>query len=273
MQDEIADVFVKNVRISKKLEDVIRPGLLRLESEIRRFETQRDESRRVTRNLARRNRKIRAKGRQDVLLTKLLNKKAFAEEFLSLLAGPHRRGFEQSLSHGFSAYCLLDLKKFKQINDRTRSHEIGDKVLKHIESCMVESIRTEHEGDILGRVGGDEFGVLMQGLSGREPIFEILRRFRRAVRDHGWIDRQKLPVTLKEMVDVDAGVIYWKNIGSLPAKQSSAKLRTEIEFYGDEAMYRAKNFSSHGAVICWEGVLKNGKFRLLNKETSGPELL
>ena len=59
------------------------------------------------------------------------------------------------------ALILADIDNFKTIND-TYGHEIGDKVLQKIASNLHNSFRTD---DIICRIGGDEFTIIMNGVS------------------------------------------------------------------------------------------------------------
>jgi len=54
---------------------------------------------------------------------------------------------------------FVDLDHFKQIND-TYGHPIGDEVLKRVSALLVDSVR---ETDMVARVGGEEFVVLLRG--------------------------------------------------------------------------------------------------------------
>ncbi|MDK8465006.1 EAL domain-containing protein [Marinobacter sp. SS13-12] len=60
-----------------------------------------------------------------------------------------------------AAVLFLDLDRFKPIND-THGHDVGDKVLKEISSRITRSLRAE---DLVVRMGGDEFVVLLQDIS------------------------------------------------------------------------------------------------------------
>lgn len=79
----------------------------------------------------------------------------------------NRRGFEQALTspdHGQSVSILLiDLDDFKGVNDRL-GHLAGDVVLIEVGRRLPLLLR---DGDIVGRVGGDEFGVILRD-TGRE---------------------------------------------------------------------------------------------------------
>lgn len=59
------------------------------------------------------------------------------------------------------ALALVDIDIFKEIND-TYGHEIGDRVLQKVASLLHSSFRS---GDIICRIGGDEFTVILNGIN------------------------------------------------------------------------------------------------------------
>jgi diguanylate cyclase (GGDEF)-like protein len=62
--------------------------------------------------------------------------------------------------HGTSvALLMMDLDRFKSVND-TYGHGVGDKVLRTLAKMLAASVRL---GDSVGRLGGEEFGVLLPG--------------------------------------------------------------------------------------------------------------
>ncbi len=63
----------------------------------------------------------------------------------------------------FGTFFLMDVDKFKTIND-TYGHVIGDQAIRAVSQCMRDTFR---DGDILMRLGGDEFGVFAPGLVDR----------------------------------------------------------------------------------------------------------
>ena len=83
-------------------------------------------------------------------MTQILNRNAFEEKAQELLNAPVRLGISCSL-------FMLDIDDFKHIND-TFGHMVGDEVLKGIVGILRTSCR---EQDVLGRVGGDEFAILV----------------------------------------------------------------------------------------------------------------
>lgn len=82
-------------------------------------------------------------------LTGLLNRRGFVERAETLLAGP-----------ASVTLILLDLDRFKHVNDRF-GHDIGDAVL-----CAAAAALTWiPEAEAVGRLGGEEFGLLATGLA------------------------------------------------------------------------------------------------------------
>jgi diguanylate cyclase (GGDEF)-like protein len=82
----------------------------------------------------------------------------------------NRRGFERELARaaaymqrygGNAALVYLDLDGFKPVNDRF-GHAAGDAVLVAVAATLVASVRAS---DLVARVGGDEFAVLLWNLS------------------------------------------------------------------------------------------------------------
>ncbi len=86
---------------------------------------------------------------QDQLLP-LLNRRAFVRELTRYIAFTGRYGTPASLIY-------FDLNGFKQIND-TYGHSGGDAVLMNFAKVLSDNVR---DSDCVGRLGGDEFGVLL----------------------------------------------------------------------------------------------------------------
>ncbi|WP_207850001.1 MULTISPECIES: GGDEF domain-containing protein [unclassified Pseudomonas] len=80
-------------------------------------------------------------------LTSILNRRAFMETFKSVMAGGHGGYF-----------IMLDIDSFKQKNDQY-GHDVGDRILCAMAACL-KSTAGSHS---VGRIGGEEFGVLLLG--------------------------------------------------------------------------------------------------------------
>lgn len=88
-------------------------------------------------------------------LTRVLNARAFSDRLTQEL---HRnRRYRRPVS-----LLYLDLDNFKELND-SRGHQTGDTVLRLVADAMRMAVR---ETDIVGRMGGDEFAVLMPETDG-----------------------------------------------------------------------------------------------------------
>lgn len=83
-------------------------------------------------------------------------------------------------------YCyIIDLDNFKKIND-TYGHMEGDQVLKVLADILKEQTRT---GDVVGRIGGDEFAILCLRIGSDEAACKvadrIIREFGKAMKKYG----------------------------------------------------------------------------------------
>ena len=88
-------------------------------------------------------------------LTTVLNARAFASQVAQELGRNRRYGRPLALIY-------LDLDDFKKIND-AHGHATGDAVLRLVADAMRSAVR---QADVVGRLGGDEFGVLMPETDG-----------------------------------------------------------------------------------------------------------
>ncbi len=92
---------------------------------------------------------VQALADQDGLVP-LLNRRAFVREMSRILDFGERYDLTASLVY-------FDLDGFKTVND-TFGHAAGDAVLQHVARVLTENVR---ESDVIGRLGGDEFGLIM----------------------------------------------------------------------------------------------------------------
>ena len=104
------------------------------------------------------------------MLTDLPNRAAFEEKSARMVRSARAAGAELAL-------LFVDLDGFKQVND-TYGHAAGDHVLRIIGSRIRNSLR---EGDLVGRVGGDEFNVLIGSAPADGQVSDLARTVLRVV--------------------------------------------------------------------------------------------
>lgn len=117
-------------------------------------------------------------------LTGLPNRALFNDRLEAALAHA-RRGNDRL------AVLLLDLDQFKEINDGL-GHSTGDQLLRAIGERLTALLR---ETDTVCRMGGDEFLILLTGITVVEDVHKIAHRVLEAVRKPFHIDGRELQVT------------------------------------------------------------------------------
>ncbi|MGD9816263.1 MAG: GGDEF domain-containing protein [Hyphomonadaceae bacterium] len=90
-------------------------------------------------------------------LAPVLNRRAFLREL-------HRTMSEVERYKTPAAVLYIDLDGFKSVND-SYGHAAGDAVLRHVGLLLLDSVR---ESDVVGRLGGDEFGVILNRANAEE---------------------------------------------------------------------------------------------------------
>ncbi|HEU5017786.1 MAG TPA: GGDEF domain-containing protein [Pseudolabrys sp.] len=116
------------------------------------FAQLRAEIRRLTGELAKAEMRIaelEARADSDPLLD-ILNRRGFERELRRSLAYVRRYGTAAAL-------LFIDLDGFKAVNDR-HGHRAGDMLLKSVAATLATHVRAS---DLVGRLGGDEFGVVL----------------------------------------------------------------------------------------------------------------
>ena len=147
-------------------------------------------------------------------LTGLPNRTSFAEHLEEAIRRSKRFGWSLAL-------MFLDLDRFKRVND-SLGHEAGDQLLlgttTRIRSCLRES-------DLLFRMGGDEFTVLLENVKGPEEGAMVATRMLQAIAEPIELARHELTATASIGI-----ALYPKDdhIGDRLVKSA------------DTAMYRAK---------------------------------
>ncbi len=143
---------------------------------------------------------------------------------------------------------LLDLDHFKQVNDR-HGHPVGDAVLVAAAQCMQETAR---DNDCVGRIGGEEFAILVVDATDSGP--EILAERVRA-------NLAALTVTTQEgqRVPVTASIGCVKYSGG---RVDSATLLA----LADQALYAAKNAGRNNCQVANYESLPHSHKRMANKQ-------
>jgi len=93
--------------------------------------------------------------------------------------------------HFLSAVLFLDLDRFKVVND-SLGHGVGDRMLLECARRLEKALRP---GDTLARFGGDEFAVLLAGISGPLEASHLAERLLSAVAEPFTLDGQELFAT------------------------------------------------------------------------------
>lgn len=213
-----ADIFVTEGAVSRVEETVeldealllgaiLAVGLLIFAAR-RYFDQKREVARRVAAE-----RKTRELAYQDPL-TGLPNRRQFEEALRTAVASPPKAGSAH-------AVLLLDLNGFKQVNDNY-GHAIGDEVLVLTAQRLLGAVRT---GDLVARIGGDEFVVLAEHLLGPEAVTSIALRIIQAMSEPIITDG------IRHQVGTGIG------ISLLPLNAATAE---EALRQADVALYRAK---------------------------------
>ncbi len=153
-------------------------------------------------------------------LTGLPNRRYLHDRLGQALSASDRSG-------QFGALLFIDLDHFKAIND-TRGHAVGDKVL--IEAAQRIRHHTR-EADFVSRFGGDEFVILLEGLSSLE--WEASQKSLQAA--------QKVLAALAENYRIDGFDYRLSGSIGIALFRGNDVSREDLLRYADTAMYNAKD--------------------------------
>lgn len=146
-------------------------------------------------------------------LTGVLNRRGMDEAFSTEIARFRRSGELLSIA-------LLDIDNFKMLNDQ-HGHAAGDSALKHLAGVVKRAVRPT---DIVTRMGGEEFVVILPNTNLEEAVVTMSRLQRALTKEYFLGNNQKLLITFS------AGVALFKtedDVNSILAR-------------ADQAMYLAK---------------------------------
>jgi len=153
-------------------------------------------------------------------LTEVLNRRSFFEQ-ASAIQGP-------------VSVLMLDLDRFKTINDRY-GHATGDRVIVTFAQLLRDALRRD---DLLGRMGGEEFAIVLPGVV-RERALEVAERIRAAceaenvVSDTGF--RVRLTVSIGVAEGDGASLVELMKLADMAMYQAKENGRNQVVWSGQAA--------------------------------------
>ena len=205
-------------------------------------------------------------------LTGLVNRHEFERRLQEGIDGGHR-------GDGQHVLCYLDLDRFKIVND-TSGHVAGDSMLREVAKLLRDAVR---DSDTVGRLGGDEFGLLLVGCP-LDKARQIADDLTRAVGDYRFVWKDKI-----FNIGVSVGLVEISResgtLEELLAAADTACYVAKKQGSGRVAVYSARDeaLARHTGEIQWlqrlQGALKDNRFHLYQQvivaahgEETGPAM-
>ena len=157
---------------------------------------------------------LRKQARSD-FLTELNNRRCFLELAEAELARTVRYG-------GALSMLMIDIDHFKAVNDRF-GHKCGDLVLKALARIFRDTLR---EVDIVGRIGGEEFAILLPATDGAQAL-DVAERLRQIIADS------------EVKFDGGGSTSFTVSVGIATLSERDNSVDTLLSL-ADRAMYQAK---------------------------------
>ena len=152
-------------------------------------------------------------------LTGLPNRKMFYEALNLSLE-------KASSNRELVALLFLDLDGFKSIND-TLGHNVGDLLLKAVADRLKKCLRGS---DIISRLGGDEFTVILPAIPGKSEAGKVAEKIRDAIKEPFVLEEHTVSVT------TSIGISLYP----VDSREQNILVKN-----ADDAMYRAKKFGKN----------------------------
>lgn len=153
-------------------------------------------------------------------LTGLMNRESFMTQVMRIVVHDKPDA---------SAFLMIDIDDFKGIND-SYGHSVGDEVLEYVALEIKSAFRT---GDLVARMGGDEFAVFCHGQMTRDNIEKRVENLISLVRNSRVRDTIRLSISI--------GVVFAQGV-EIPSSQT-------LYSQADMTLYRVKDNGRDGYVI------------------------
>ena len=191
-------------------------------------------------------------------LTGLVNRHEFERRLQEAIDSGHR-------GDGQHVLCYLDLDHFKLVND-TSGHVAGDSMLREVAKLLRDAVR---DSDTVGRLGGDEFGLLLIGCP-LDKARQIADDLTRAVGDYRFVWKDKI-----FNIGVSVGLVEISResgtLEELLAAADTACYVAKKQGSGRVAVYSARDeaHARHTGEIQWlqrlQSALKDNRFHLYHQ--------
>ncbi|WP_022947957.1 EAL domain-containing protein [Methylohalobius crimeensis] len=173
---------------------------------------------------------------------------------------PNRLVFQAELRHAmlrtrfngkYTALLMLDLDRFKTVND-TLGHQVGDQLLQQVAKRLRHCLRQRQAprmGDVVARLSGDEFTIILNDLTSREDAETVARKI---------ISRLQAPFVLGELkrsVTASIGIALYPD--------ANTETLDDLITHADQAMYHAKQAGHNGYRFFDSQVHAQAKRRLM----------
>ena len=129
------------------------------------------------------------------------------------------------------ALIMIDIDNFKNVND-TYGHATGDHLLKFIAKELFNSTRHRNSSDVVGRIGGDEFLLLLKNIQ-EERVIKKLEQIQKRIKEDLLKRKSKLNITCSF-----GG--YFINMNDDIKVDDVNKYRDELYQKADKALYESK---------------------------------
>jgi len=180
-------------------------------------------------------------------LTGLSNRRDFQVEFAREIATAKRN--EQQL-----ALFYLDLDQFKVVND-TNGHEVGDSLLRLVSETLREVVR---ETDVLSRIGGDEFTLIMPNSTEQGIVHVALKINESLGALDFWVADKQYKVSTS--IGIAIYPIHGTDEHELLSNADLAMYRAKESAYGQYHIFSPENDYQSGLKtrLYWKNIIEEG---------------